>query len=98
MERTPRMGRRREIAGCRMIVTGASQGIGRELALQAAARGAKVIAAARSKPLLDEIASEAKGDLKTLVADVTSPAGRKAMLDAAVRNFGGLDVLVNNAG
>src|SRR4051812_44553334 len=92
------MGRRREIAGCRMIVTGASQGIGRELALQAAARGAKVLAAARSRALLDELAAQSKGDLKTLAADVTSPADRAALLDAAAAHLGGLDVLVNNAG
>lgn len=92
------MGRRRELKGCRMIVTGASQGIGRELALQAVAAGAKVVAAARSKELLDQMKSEAAGDLRTIVADVTSAADRKAMLDAATSHFGGLDVLVNNAG
>ncbi len=92
------MGRRREIAGCRMIVTGASQGIGRELALQAAARGAKVLAAARSKQLLDELTVGTTGELRTIVADVTSPTDRQTMLDATVQHFGGLDVLVNNAG
>jgi len=81
-----------------MIVTGASQGIGRELAVQAAAAGAKVVAAARSKPLLDELAAEAKGTLVTVVADVTVAADRQKLIDAATQHFGGLDVLVNNAG
>jgi short-subunit dehydrogenase len=95
------MGQRRHIAGSRILITGASQGIGRALAVAAAARGARVLAAARSEPLLRELAEQVRakgGTLETVAADVTSPADRQRMVDAAVRCFGGLDVLVNNAG
>ena len=95
------MGRRRKIAGLRILITGASQGIGRALALAAAGRGAKVLAAARSAPLLTELSRESRpggGALETVQADVTSADDRQRMVEAAVRHFGGLDVLVNNAG
>jgi len=91
----------RKLDGLRVLVTGASQGIGRALCVAAAARGCKVIAAARSQPLLDELTAEVRaagGTIETVAADVTSPADRQAMTHAAVRHFGGLDVLVNNAG
>jgi short-subunit dehydrogenase len=83
------------------LVTGASQGIGRALVVEGAKRGCKVLAAARSQPLLDELAAEVRkagGVVETVRADVTSPEDRQAMVDAAARHFGGLDVLVNNAG
>jgi short-subunit dehydrogenase len=95
------MGHRRLIAGSRLLVTGASQGIGRALAIEAARRGAKVLATARNADLLRGLADEARaagGTLEALRADVTSAADRRAMADAMVRHFGGLDVLVNNAG
>ncbi len=92
---------RRKLAGLRVLVTGASQGIGRALVVEAAVRGAKVLAAARSPELLAQLAAEvraAKGTIETVPADVTKPEDRQAMVDAAVQHFGGLDVLVNNAG
>jgi short-subunit dehydrogenase len=95
------MGRRRKIAGLRILITGASQGIGRALALAAAGRGAKVLAAARSAPLLEELSRDPRpggGALETVQADVTSADDRRRMVEAALRHFGGLDVLVNNAG
>ena len=95
------MGRRRSINGSRILITGASQGIGRALALAAAARGGKVLAAARSDELLRELAAEVKAAgciLETVKADVTSPDDRRAMVETARRAFGGLDILVNNAG
>src|SRR4051794_30193792 len=95
------MGQRRQIAGSRMLVTGASQGIGRALAAEAARQGARVLATARNADLLRELADEARAGgqaLETLRADVTSADDRRAMADAMVRLFGGLDVLVNNAG
>src|SRR5438874_4754791 len=91
----------RKLDGLRVLVTGASQGIGRARCVAAARRGCKVLAAARSRPLLDELAAEVRaagGTVETVAADVTSPADRQAMADAALRHFGGLDVLVNNAG
>ena len=92
---------RRKLNGLRVLVTGASQGIGRALVVEAAKRGCKVLAAARSQPLLDELAAEVRaagGTLETVAADITKPEDRAAMVAAATRHFGGLDVLVNNAG
>src|SRR5207237_3659843 len=95
------MGRSRRIAGSRILITGASQGIGRALALEAAKSGGKVLAAARSEELLAELVAEAAAaghPIGTVRADVTDAADRQRMADEAVRQFGGLDVLVNNAG
>ena len=92
---------RRKLEGLRVLVTGASQGIGRALCVLAAQKGCRVLAAARSQALLDELAAEVKaagGILATVAADVTKPEDRTAMLAAAQQHFGGLDVLVNNAG
>jgi short-subunit dehydrogenase len=95
------MGQRRTLAGARMLITGASQGIGKSLAEAAAARGAKVLATARSLDLLQELAHKVRGAggvLETIQADVTSAEDRQKMAAAAVEHFGGLDILVNNAG
>jgi short-subunit dehydrogenase len=92
---------RRNIRGLRILITGASQGIGRALAEAAATRGMRVLAAARSGPLLADLAASARaagGAIETVEADVTDAEGRRRMVDAAVQHFGGLDVLVNNAG
>ncbi len=96
------MGQRRNLEGLRVLVTGASQGIGRSLVLEAAKAGMRVMAAARTPDLLAQLKSEAdalgKGEVETVVADVTSPADRAAMVKAVTEAFGGLDILVNNAG
>ena len=94
------MGQRRTISGSRMLITGASQGIGRALALAAVQQGAKVLAAARKEDLLQQLKAEAKGSgvLEYVVADVCSPGDRQKMVEAAQSKFGGLDILVNNAG
>jgi short-subunit dehydrogenase len=95
------MGQRRNLHGLRMLITGASQGIGKALAEEAAGRGLKVLAAARTADLLRELQDRVRaegGTLEIVQADVTSPADRQRMADAAAQHFGGLDVLVNNAG
>jgi short-subunit dehydrogenase len=95
------MGHRRTISGSRMLITGASQGIGRALAELAAASGAKVLAVARSVELLQELAAHAKSHgqiLEVVQADITSTDDRRRMVEAAEQHFGGVDVLVNNAG
>jgi short-subunit dehydrogenase len=92
---------RRNLNGLRVLVTGASQGIGRAICVDAAKKGCKVLAAARSQTLLDELAAEiraAGGTIATVVADVTKPEDRAAMVNASKEHFGGMDVLVNNAG
>jgi short-subunit dehydrogenase len=95
------MGQRRNLAGMRVLVTGASQGIGRALADLAARRGAKVLAAARSLDLLNELAASIRRDghwLEVVQADVSKSADRQKMVGAALQHFGGLDILINNAG
>src|SRR5262245_10469975 len=90
------MGRRRELAGMRVLITGASQGIGRAIAVEAAKRGMKVLAAARNQDLLNQLGEEAK--VQVVKADVATAEGREAMVRAAKEKLGGLDVLINNAG
>lgn len=95
------MGRRRELRGLRILVTGASQGIGRAIAAKAAAAGMRVIATARNVPLLEELAGEAEaagGELHTTPADIAAADGRRRLFDSALEKLGGLDVLCNNAG
>jgi short-subunit dehydrogenase len=92
---------RRPIAGSRILITGASQGIGKALAVLAVKRGAWVLAAARSIHLLDQLSAEVRhlgGVLEVVKADITCPDERQHIFDKARRSFGGLDVLVNNAG
>ena len=95
------MGQRRNITGSRILITGASQGIGKALAELAAARGAKVLVCARKIELLDEVAKEIRangGVIEIVQADITSPEDRQKLVAAAQEKFGGLDILVNNAG
>lgn len=92
---------RRQIAGSRILITGASQGIGRALTVEAAQRGGRVLAVARSRELLDELAQKIRADgraIETLAADITAPEDRQRMVDAARQHFRGLDILINNAG
>jgi short-subunit dehydrogenase len=92
---------RRSIADSRILITGASQGIGLALAEAAARRGAKVLAAARSAEALRELKQRAAAtgqSLEIVVADVTGPEDRRKMVEAAQQHFGGLDILINNAG
>jgi len=92
---------RRDLKGRRVLLTGASSGIGRALAGQLAQAGARVVLAARSLDKLEDIERSltARGlDVAAVATDVTSDSDRRRALDFAVERFGGLDVLVNNAG
>jgi len=92
---------KREIQGSRAIVTGASSGIGRAIARELARQGAKLVVIARREDRLRELADEIAADgglVEVVVGDVTDNAIRQAAIDAARASFGGLDVLVNNAG
>ena len=85
----------------RALVTGASSGIGRALAIELARRGVDLVLLARREDRLAEVAQEisALGRRALLVAgDVTDPTVRQRALDAARQELGGLDILVNNAG
>jgi short-subunit dehydrogenase len=91
----------RSIAGLRGILTGASSGIGAALARELVGRGCRLVLVARRREQLDELAGQlqsAPGQVVALVGDVTDPAVRSSALDTAQERFGGLDLLVNNAG
>lgn len=92
---------RREINGSRAIVTGASSGIGRAIAKELARQGGKVVCMARREDRLKALAQEiaaAGGTAVTVAGDVTDAAVRARGIEAAVSRFGGLDIMVNNAG
>ena len=89
----------RALAGKRVIVTGASGGIGRALAIQLAGAGAQQVLLARSGDALELVREEiAPHRVELIVGDVTDPAVRAEALARAAEKFGGLDLLVNNAG
>jgi len=84
-----------------IAITGASKGIGAELARQLAAKGARVVLAARSEKELQEVASQCRdagAKVVTVKADVTNDRDCQAIISGAVVAFGRLDALVNNAG
>ena len=88
-------------AGKAVLVTGASRGIGQACAVLFAEQGANLILASRSKSDLEVTATSiAKEDQKILVVptDVTEPSQVKHLFQSIDEKFGGLDVLVNNAG
>lgn len=92
---------RRLLHDCRALVTGASSGIGRALVLELAGRGCRVVAVARRGDALEELAqqaAQAAGQVETVCGDVTDSAVRQAALNRAAEAFGGLDLLINNAG
>jgi NAD(P)-dependent dehydrogenase (short-subunit alcohol dehydrogenase family) len=80
------------------FVTGCSTGFGRELARAVLARGWRCVATARNKASLDDLAPEAGERLLPVSLDVTDTAQIEAAVAAAHKQFGAIDVLVNNAG
>src|SRR5687768_3681854 len=82
------------LEGSRVLVVGASSGIGRVLGLQAAAAGASVAFAARRRELVDSAAAEAGGGSVGLVCDVRDEASCAAVVADAVAALGGIDAVV----
>ena len=99
-----------DFAGKVAVVTGASRGIGRAIALRLAAGGARVVVNYRgNQAAADEVVGQiqaSSGQFSgsgtpqaiAIQADVSQPAQAQALIDAAVKAFGRLDILVNNAG
>lgn len=84
-----------------IIVTGASSGIGRSLALLLASQGAKIAVAGRRAERLDQLAEHCRGfggEALAVPTDVGEESQCKALVEKAVGAFGNLDMLINNAG
>jgi NAD(P)-dependent dehydrogenase (short-subunit alcohol dehydrogenase family) len=88
----------RRLEGKRAIVTGAGAGIGRAIALRMSEEGAQVVISDVDEEGANEVASELEGDSLVQRADVTKEDEVEALVRRVVEEWGGLDVMVNNAG
>jgi short-subunit dehydrogenase len=92
---------RRKLAGGRAILTGASSGIGWELARELARRGVRLVLTARREDRLRELEQEVAalgGEAVWVPGDITDETLRRRLVETARDRFGGLDFLINNAG
>lgn len=83
------------------LITGGGTGIGKAVARRLVASGAKVVINGRRADTLDQAALEIDGSGKNVVSvagDISSPATSRGMVEAAQKKFGGVDILINNAG
>ncbi|MFI0370066.1 SDR family NAD(P)-dependent oxidoreductase [Actinomadura sp. 1N219] len=88
------------LAGAPVLLTGASSGIGRALAIELAGRGALLAIAARRKDALDDVADAAPGPVRPLVleADLSRPGAAGELAGRALDALGPVRILINNAG
>jgi NAD(P)-dependent dehydrogenase (short-subunit alcohol dehydrogenase family) len=89
------------LAGKIVIVTGASRGIGRAIALRLAKEGVTLVLAARDQTSLAKVAAEIEargGAATTFAADLRNPESPAALVDATLKAHGAIDAIVNNAG
>ena len=89
------------IAGKTFVITGASSGFGRGVAVKLASHGANVVLAARRTELLEEVAAEASaagGTPLVVTTDVSKPEDIQKLAAATIARFGRIDVWINNAG
>ena len=89
------------LVGKSAIVTGASRGIGQAIALRLGSEGAAVILCARDRELLERNAAAIRAEgvaAEVIALDLREAAAGAALVDAAVRAFDGIDILVNCAG
>ena len=80
------------------LITEASRGLGRAFAKEALKAGHRVLATAHNSEHLIDLAGKFGESVRTVPLDDTNEAQAKYAVDAAIQTFGGLDVLVNNAG
>jgi short-subunit dehydrogenase len=94
----------RPLKDMRIVLTGASSGIGWHLALELARAGAVILATARRQERLEELVKTARDKvgpsarIEILPGDITLPSVRQQLIDHVVRTWNGLDVVINNAG
>ena len=92
-----------DLVNARVLLTGASSGIGKELAIQLARKGAQILITARREERLRNLV-EAIGqqtecpNVVYLAGDITQDSHRRALVDLAKQAFDGIDVVINNAG
>ena len=80
------------------LITGSSRGLGRAFTVAALEAGYRVVAGARKPEQLADLEKRFGKNIRTISLDVTNEAQAKQAVEAAMDAFGGLDVLVNNAG
>lgn len=80
------------------LITGSSRGLGRALAEAVLAAGHRLVATARNPDALHDLVERFPDTVRAVALDVTDPAAAQRAVQTAVEAFGGLDVLVNNAG
>src|SRR3954469_14572561 len=84
-----------------VMITGASSGIGEAVAKELATKGAKLVLAARREERLMKLQNEInrnRGQAIYQVTDVTSPVQMEVLAEAALKEYGRIDILINNAG
>lgn len=86
-----------QLSDCRVLITGATGGIGRELVEKLCASGAHLLLVGRNAAELQQLASRQTGKVCVVEADIAERQGRDAVL-AAARSFGGINTLINAAG
>jgi NAD(P)-dependent dehydrogenase (short-subunit alcohol dehydrogenase family) len=86
------------LSGKVAIVTGASRGIGRAIAQTLAKEGVRMSLVARSKDQLEDLATSIGTECLVQAVDLRSPEAAQAVVDATMKKFGAIDLLVNNAG
>src|ERR1700716_1744200 len=97
----PGLGGNMRLKDARVIVTGASHGIGRAIALEFSRRGARLALASRNRQALEELAASIKaegGSAIVIPTDVTAAGAVEQLAQETIRQLGGIDILVNNAG
>jgi NAD(P)-dependent dehydrogenase (short-subunit alcohol dehydrogenase family) len=90
--------RREELAGKTAVVTGASSGMGRGIAIAFSAAGADVVFTGRDRPRLEAAAAEARGNTHILSLDLNAPDAPGTLVAETITAFGCLDLLVHAAG
>ncbi len=89
------------LGGKSVLITGAGSGIGRAVSVIMAGKGARLTLVGRRRPPLEETADlvrRAGGEAEIVAGDVADAATRRRAIETAVARFGGIDLLVNNAG